>query len=192
MLRRRSNEFENEIQEGFAAVREHTGAWLYWVNPPVVPCGVRGKMPVFAMTGPAMFDLGGWTHQDFSKTQAIGVELKSTKKYKSNLPIIGLDKKGSGLQYHQIEALAALHREGHIAGVLWNNGGSIGVLKGEAINAAFIDYMTSVTVEEAGGRPAKGSRSISWSKFNMVIGTGPEAWYLENFHIGLVSQGESE
>lgn len=182
MLRRRSNHFENYAQEGFAAIRELTGTWLFWVNPPVVPCGTRGNMPIFAMTGTAMFDLGGWTHQDYAaEKQAIGVELKSTKRYKSNLPIIGLDKKGSGLQYHQIEALAALHREGHMAGVLWNNGGSIGVIKGEVINAAFIDYLTSVEVEKNGGRPAKGARSISWAKFSTVIGTSPEAWFLESF-----------
>jgi len=183
VLRRRSNEFENDVQEGFVAIREKTGAWLHWVNPPVTPCGVRGNMPIFAMTGTALYDLAGWTHQDFATPQSIGVELKQSSKYKASLPIIGPNKKGSGLQYHQLEGLAAMHREGHIAGLLWSNGGAIGVAKGEVLASAFYDYEVSRIAEEAGQRPTKGARSIRWDKFCMVIGEEPEAWYLECFHL---------
>ena len=183
MLRKRNNEFEDYIQEGFAAIREQTGAWLLWVNPPVVCCGMRGKMPIFAMVGTAPYDVGGWAHGDYMEPRAIGVELKESRKYKSSLPIIGLEKKGSGLQYHQIEALAALHREGHYAGVLWNNGGAIGFASGDVVASAFYDYEVSRIAEENGQRPVKGSRSISWSQFSVVIGETPDAWFLENLYV---------
>ena len=182
MLRKRSNQFENWIQGGFAEVRRSTGAWLVWINPPVTPIGLKGKMPIFAMTGSALFDLGGWTNAERAEPAFIGVELKETRQYHSSLPIIRRDRKGSGLQHHQIEALAGLHRDGHIAGLLYSNGGIIGWCGGEVLAAAYYEFEVSIAAEEMGKPPKKGARSIKWSQFSPVVGDQPHSWYTEMVH----------
>lgn len=182
-MKARANQFENYIQTGFDAIREKTGAYLLWVNPPVVPCGIRGRMPVFAMSGSAPFDLGGWTNEKFAQPRAIGVELKETRDQKVSLPIIGPERQGSGLQYHQLEALSALHRDGHISGLLWCNGGIIGYLSGEALAAAHYDFEVSLEVQKMGKKLTQGARSIRWDKFKIVQGDDPEDWYVEGFHV---------
>ena len=182
MLRKRSNEFENYIQTGFAAIRQTTGAWLHWVNPPVCPIGMRGKMPIFAMVGSALYDIGGWTDNTKARHAAIGIELKESGKYKNSIPIIKPEGKGSGVQYHQLEALAALHRDGGLAGLVWSNGGIIGYANGEVLASAFYDYEVSRVCEERGKPVTLGVRSISWKKFATVHGNAPESWWLEGFH----------
>jgi len=182
MLQKRSNPFEDYIQQGFAAIRAKTGAWLHWVNPAVRPIGLRGNMPVFAMVGSALYDIGGWTNENNAVHRAVGIELKASTKFKQNIPIIKPESKGSGVQYHQLEALAALHRDGGIAGLVWNNGGVIGYASGEVLAAAFYDYETSRVCEEMKRPITKGVRSLSWQKFATVEGTNHESWWLEGFH----------
>jgi hypothetical protein len=182
MPRKRSNKFEDWIQNGFAEVRKTTGAWLVWINPPVTPIGLKGKMPIFAMTGSALFDLGGWTNGNRAAKAFIGVELKETRQHHPSLPIIRRDRKGSGLQHHQIEALAGLHRDGHIAGLLWSNGGIVGWCDGEVLAAAYYEFEVSLAAEDMGKAPKKGARSISWQKFSPVMGDKPEDWYMEKVH----------
>jgi hypothetical protein len=112
----------------------------------------------------------------------LGVELKETGHFHSSMPIIRRDRKGSGLQHHQIEALAALHRDGHIAGLLWNNGGIIGYCAGDVIAASYYEFEVSLKAEEMGKTPKKGARSISWQKFSPIHGDDPADWYLEQIH----------
>jgi len=181
-MRKRGNQFENWIQNGFAAIRRDTGAWLVWINPPVTPIGLKGKMPIFAMTGSALFDLGGWTNGARAEKAFIGVELKETRQFSPSMPIIRRDRKGSGLQHHQLEALAGLHRDGHLAGLLWSNGGIVGFCGGETLAAAYYEFETSLVTEDLGKTPQKGTRSISWQKFSPVLGDQPDDWYKEKLH----------
>ena len=181
MLRKRANDFEDFVQRGFAAIREKTGAWLYWVNPPMVPTRFAGKCPLYAPTGSALYDIGGWTGPT-AVPQAIGFELKATGKFEKTLPIIAPGKKGGGLQYHQLEALAAMHRDGHMAGLLWNNAGIVGYCVGETLAAAFYDYEVSRASEEMNKKVQRGVRSLSWGKFTTVQADEPEAFYIEGFH----------
>lgn len=181
-MRKRSNQFESFIQEGFAEIRKTSGAWLFWINPPVVNIGLKGKMPIFCMTGSALFDLAGWTHADRAAPRMIGVELKESGRFQTSLSIVKRGRQGSGLQHHQIEALAALHRDGHIAGLLWNNGGVIGFCDGETIASAYYNFEVGLRAEEMGKAPTKGAKSIRWEAFSPVHGDKPEDWYLEKVH----------
>jgi hypothetical protein len=165
------NEFEKEYESHFPTIRTKTGAFLFRMYPPIRGTGMRGTMPVFVIVGRALFDVGGWYEVDddgLKRAVFIGVELKATKQRHPSLPIIGKDSHGSGLQAHQLEALASLHRNGGIAKVVYNNGGVIGVLDGEQIAKVFYDYGVSLAAERMGKKPAMGSRSIRWDMFRSL------------------------
>jgi hypothetical protein len=59
----------------------------------------------------------------------IAMEAKHNDKVKTSMPIAPPKKKGKkagdGLQYHQLEALAAVANNGGIARVVWRNGGLV-------------------------------------------------------------------
>lgn len=169
------NDFESALQDTFSDIRKTRGALLFWLYPPVRPTGLRGKCPVFVMTGQSMFDIGGWrtVKTDCGDVaQAVGVEVKATGEPKPSLPIVGPEQQASGLQFHQLEALASLHRDGGLTGVVWNNGGSVGVLRGDAVEERFLTYLASMENEKRGGSIPRGSRSISWNHFNVVPDSG--------------------
>jgi hypothetical protein len=146
-----ANQFEKDLEELFPSIRKKTGVFLYRLFPPSKCIGMRGTMPIFVQTGRALFDVAGWKPMVFEdlkglKTKAavaVGIELKSTKSAHTSLAIIGEDKNGSGLQAHQLEALASIARDGGIARVLWNNGGIVGVLDEEDLIAAYHAYGVS-------------------------------------------------
>lgn len=167
-------DFEKQFEAMFPIIRKKTGAFLHRLYPPVRGAGMRGTMPVFVIVGRATYDVGGWQplpvlfREGTKLAQAIGIELKANKQRHSSMPIIGKDGHGSGLQAHQLESLAALHRDGGVARVLWNNGGVIGVLEGPMIAKTFYDYGVSVEVEKLGKKPAFGSRSVRWDAFRSL------------------------
>lgn len=171
-----ANHFEKEIEDLFPAIRKRTGAFLFRLYPPTRCVGMRGSMPVFVQTGRALFDVAGWlpaVFEDLKKLKnpaaiTIGIELKSTTSAHTSLAIIGEDGRGSGLQAHQLEALAAVHRDGGIAKLVWNNGGIVGMLDGDGLEAAFFHYGVSLQAERARKNIAKGSRSISWKMFRVI------------------------
>jgi hypothetical protein len=51
--------------------------------------------------------------------QMVGAELKSTSKHEASLSIVKPKCDGSGLEFHQLDALALLARMGGIARVVW-------------------------------------------------------------------------
>jgi hypothetical protein len=170
-----ANQFEKDFEAKFPIIRKRTGAYLYRLWPPMRIAGMRGSMPSFVQVGRALFDVAGWhPRKDMvdglqqRSAIAIGIELKDTKDRHSSLRIVGDDGSGSGIQAHQLEALAAVHRDGGIARVLWSNGGQVGVLDGEEIVAAHFTYGVSVQAEKMRKKPALGSRSIPWSLFREV------------------------
>ena len=175
------DDFEKEFDETFPTILKKTGAFLYWLHPPTRCAGMRGSQPVFVITGRALFDVAGWRpvkpEPDLAPVAAaIGIEVKRNGDHHTSMRIIGEDGRGSGLQAHQLEALASLHRSGGIARVLWNNGGEIGVLDGEVIADVFMTYGVSVQAEKMRKSFAKGSRSIAWNLFRKIdLTANPES-----------------
>lgn len=177
-------EFEKRVESKFSLIRQRSKAFLFWLFPPTRCVGMRGTCPVHVIVGRALFDIAGWipTSGDFfGEAEAVpplpsdqraaitvGIEVKENGDWHTSMRIIAEDGSGSGLQAHQLEALAAVHRDGGIARVLWSNGGQIGVLGGEEIAAAWFNYGVSVQAEKMRKEPAKGSRSIPWSLFTVI------------------------
>jgi len=126
---------------------------------PTAPAPRRGQRArgLRVLSGQAPFDLYGWTCKC---AQAVGVELKSTAKKERRLPIVGEGKKGSGIQKHQLDALASLAGCGGVARIVWSNGGEIGVLSND-------DILQAQALYAEGGR---GTRSIPWGWFRAAEG----------------------
>jgi len=160
------NEFEREVGKTFQQYRDARVASLVFLHPPMRVGGMMGKQPCFVQTGKAPFDVAG-IYYDKAGT-AIGLELKQTADHETSLPIVGPDKKGNGLQYHQLAALVEVHQAGGVALALWNNGGEVGLLTGDAIQLAKIQYDASLKAEQAGKEITRGSRSILWGMFKPV------------------------
>lgn len=161
------NQFEEDIFETFKTIRQRDGHYLLVLYPPTRMSGVRGKCPMYVRTDTSLFDVAGWTSDSCT---FIGVELKETNRYSPSLPIIKSTSHGSGLQQHQLEALASVQRDGGHAGVVWRNGGMVGICSGPKIQERFLTYMESRLVEENGQTPKKGARSIPWSMFTTLKG----------------------
>jgi len=173
-----ANDFEKDFEEKFTIIRKCTGAFLFRLYPPTRCVGMNGKMPSFVQCGRALFDVAGWMGERTSingRACFIGIEQKATKQRHPSMAIIGADANGSGLQAHQLESLAALHRDGGIARVMWCNGGVVGVLDGDEIARTFFDYGVSLAAQKLGKKPAKGSRSIPWALFR-TINLDEEPW----------------
>jgi hypothetical protein len=166
-----ANQFELDFEEKFPSIRKKCKAFLYRLYPKMRCIGMRGTMPAWILVGRALFDVAGWlpvTLDGQTVAQNIGIELKDTKQRHTSLKIVGADGSGSGVQAHQLEALAAVHRDGGVACILWSNGGITGVLDGQYIRKSFYDYGVSLQAEKMGKTPAKGARSIPWSLFREV------------------------
>lgn len=171
------DEFEQAFFDTFPQIRKETGVNLFPLYPPVRSVGSKGRSPIFVATGQSYFDVAGWmpcTHETQTFARTIGIELKRSTNRLTALPIRKPGTPGWGLKLHQLEALAALSRDGGLAAVLWCNAGEIGVCKGEALEQAFIDYLAAHKAEEAGRVAARGSRSLSWNCFDTVDITDPK------------------
>lgn len=178
------NEFEKELAERIPRIRKACGAFLYRLEPKMRCAGTRGTMPIFILVGRALYDFAGWgpakitgtitfagqTREvvDLPLAITVGMELKDTKQRHPSMRIVGADGSGGGIQAHQLEALAAVHRDGGIARLVWNNGGVVGVLDGDELAHVFHTYGVSLQVEKMGKTPAKGARSIPWSLFRQI------------------------
>lgn len=160
------NHFEKLIDGTFKSYRDTKIASLVFLHAPMRIAGMMRTVPCFIQSGKAPFDVGGFFYDKFGTV--IGAELKETQDHETSLPIVGPDKKGNGLQYHQLSALVDVHQAGGLALVLWSNGGEVGVLTGDAIAVAKLQYDTSMKVEAIGKSFAKGSRSILWGHFKLV------------------------
>lgn len=160
------NDFERFIEKTFQMYRDAKMANLLFLHPPMRVAGMLGHVPCFVQAGKAPFDIAG-IYYDEAGT-GIGAELKETKDHEHSLAIVGPGKKGSGLQYHQLASLVEVHNSGGIALLLWSNGGEIGLLRGEDIVLAKVQYDASLKAQEMKRTPAKGARSILWGRFSRV------------------------
>lgn len=160
------NDFEKEIGETFQAYRDAKVAHLHFLYPPMRAAGMHGHIPCWVQTGKAPYDVAGFFYDKCGTS--IGAELKHTKDHENRLPIVGPEKKGNGLQYHQLTGLVDLHDAGGTAMLLWNNGGEIGRLDGEAIFLVKLQYDTMLKAAANRKEVASGSKSIPWGMFQPV------------------------
>lgn len=162
------NAFEKQIAQTFETYKTEGIAVLYFLYPPMRPAGRLGPMPCYVPTknGKAPYDVTGYFMGH--PAVAIGAELKETRDHDNRLPIVGPDKSGNGLQYHQLTGLVDLYNAGGHAMLLWNNGGQVGRIDGSALATVLLDYDSSLKAEKAGKEIAKGSRSIVWDRFKKV------------------------
>jgi hypothetical protein len=156
------NAFERQIGNTFKDYREAGVAILWTLYPPMRAAGMHGRMPCYVPSGKAPYDVAGYYLTPDGTS--IGAELKETAEHEHSLQMVPPDKKGSGLQYHQLVALDTLHAAGGVALILWNNGGEIGLLDGAGIALTRIMYEASLKSRN----PAKGTRSIKWGMFKPV------------------------
>ena len=158
--------FENEIKYSFSAYEATGIAMLRMLPVPTAPAPKKYRNPQLrVLCGNSPFDVGGWT---FDGARYIGAELKATAKYKPSLPIVPAGRDGSGIQEHQLKALADLSSCGGLAFVVWNNGGEVGVIDLRQIVATWAVFLASKHMEEAGKTVLRGSRSIKWGVFQPV------------------------
>lgn len=170
------NHFEKLIGETFQAYRQAKIANLMFLHPPMRIAGMHGNVPCYVQAGKAPYDLGGFFYD--SNATHIGVELKESKDPAPSLAIVGPEKKGSGIQYHQLTALVDLHLSGGIALLLWSRAGQTAVLTGDMLHAVKIAYDASLKAERMNKTVAKGARSIRWETFKIVklAPTGHPLW----------------
>jgi hypothetical protein len=159
-------EFEKTILKTFKSYRDAGIAQLTLMWPPMRMAGLKGRVPCFVQVGTAPYDVVG--HYLTGAATHIGVELKETRERETSIAIVGPGKKGSGLQWHQLVGLVQLHQAGGVALLVWDNGGEVGVLTGDQLHLAMVQYETSMKAEKSKRTPAKGSRSILWGHFTPV------------------------
>jgi penicillin-binding protein-related factor A (putative recombinase) len=113
--------FEKELDHTFDSLMRSEGvAFLARMSEPTAPSPRLGKFGR-VLSGTAPYDFYGM----MKGGKHIAMEAKHNDKRKASLPIIGYKKKGSGLQFHQLEALANVALHGGIARVVWCNGGVV-------------------------------------------------------------------
>lgn len=167
-----ANQFEKEIEETFQDYMDARLAYVFKLNPPMRIAGMMRKVPCFVQSGKAPYDVAGFFYN--ASATAIGVELKQTRNREPSIKILGPDQKGGGVQYHQLEGLVALHKQGGSASLLWNNAGEIGRLDGAELVLVKQDF----DVARKSKNPAKGAKSIGWERFKAIRmgATGKPLW----------------
>lgn len=168
--------FEKVMEKSFAEYSSTAVAYLQFLHPRMRMAGYLGKAPAFVQVAKAPFDVDGYY---LDSARFIACEIKETAERKHSLAIISPNKKGSGLQYHQLEALVNAHNAGALAVVVWNNGGDIGIVDGTRLRAAKAAMDTSLKAQAEGyPNTAKGSRSILFGNFTPVTlnGAGVPLW----------------
>jgi hypothetical protein len=184
--RKLGNEFEQRVAASFPAYAAAGRAFLDFMPVPTVPCHQRmNGLPLWIRKGKAPYDVYGFAPTTIEGAtfvmparrlhgsgpitiaQMIGAECKATDAPKDSLPIRqDGEGGGSGLQEHQLQALALLATNGGRAFVLWDNGGEYGRIGNDQILYAAGVYTASRQSEARGkGRGANGSRSIRWEQF---------------------------
>jgi hypothetical protein len=122
-------DWEDELGHSFdALIRSEGVAKIAKMPEPTAPMVMHGKF-VRVLCGKAPYDFYG----NMRGGQHIAMEAKHNDKRKTSMPIVAKKKKSSGLQEHQLDALAAAAESGCIARIVWNNGGVVMVLGNEQI-----------------------------------------------------------
>lgn len=167
--------FEKVMETSFAEYHTSKTAFLQFLSPRMRMAGYIGNQPGFVQVGKAPYDLDGFY---LNGGLYIACEIKENGDRHESMKIIPPKKKGSGLQYHQLEALVYAYEAGAIACVVWNNAGEIGIIDGSRLKAAKSSIDTSLKAEKMGLPNQKGLRSILWGNFTPVKtnGKGVPLW----------------
>ena len=162
-------DFERDIAATFKGYADGNIARLAMMPVPMAPtgfkCGSSGKYrPTYSPKGKAPFDVYGYLLHD---GRFIGAELKSSKR-EASLPIVKPGRSDPGIQFHQLDALAAVALAHGIARIVWHNGGDVGILTEDDIVTAWQVYEQALTSERADRDAPQGSKSIKWERFTPV------------------------
>ena len=157
------NAFERLIQDTFQSYREAGIAIMATLPVPMRPSGARNPQgaPYWLPAGNSPFDVYGWV---MHSGVFIGAELKSTHR-RTSLAIRPPGKKGSGVYWHQLDALKNLASCGGWARLLWCNDGEIRVMTNEGIVNAWMSASTAIVHIKNDRKPEKGLLSIRWQDF---------------------------
>ena len=166
--RAKGRQFEAEVEATFPAYRAGGFAHLMRMPVPTVPTGTQTKHgPVMRLSGSAPFDVVGYT---LDTGKMIGAELKESARTKTSLRIVGPGLSGSGVQWHQLEALYGLHYAGGHAYLLWSNGGLVGRIAGDELAEAYerAERAFSGRSEKVGQKsiPFKDLTRVAWTEIS--------------------------
>ena len=141
-------DFEKTLEATFDSIRIKEDVALIAAMPVPTAPSFAGGRSVRVLKGKAPFDYYGL----FKGGRFLGMEAKSTSKVKKSLAIVGPMRRGSGLQWHQLEALATVARNDGVARIVWNNGGLIMNMGNRAILLAHDIYNLAVDSDSKEGR----------------------------------------
>jgi hypothetical protein len=160
-------ESEKTVEKSFDEYRSMGLAELNFVFPRMRPCGKSGTgMLLWVQVAKAPFDVAGYMMEG-GKT--VACEIKENSERTTAMTIVDAGKKGTGLQYHQLAALVAVHKAGGYACVVWDNGGEWGLLDGQRLTHAKAAFDTAKKAKEEGyPRASRGSFSILWGNFQRI------------------------
>lgn len=160
----RGSDFEKSIGKGLKAYAAAGVAQMDFMPVPTAPAGVRSKSgaQLRVLKGKAPFDVYGFTLD--GDAHFVGCELKDSKR-EARLPLVGMGKKGNGVQFHQMSALASVAKNRGIARLVWCNGGEVGVLDNTGILQVWEIFLDADASTQSGRTPARGSKSIAWERF---------------------------
>jgi penicillin-binding protein-related factor A (putative recombinase) len=128
--------FEKELDHTFDSLMRSEGvAFLARMSEPTAPSPRLGKFGR-VLSGTAPYDFYGM----MKGGKHIAMEAKHNDNRKASLPIIGEKRKGSGLQWHQLQALAHVSEHGGIARIVWDNGGVVMAIGNDKIMAVQRSY----------------------------------------------------
>lgn len=166
---------EKLIEKSFDEYRTSGTAQLFIMYPKMRAAGMLRNIPAWIQVAKAPFDVAGY-YMKYGRF--IGVEIKENADRRTSLKIIPPDKKGTGLQYHQLEALVNVHLAGGLAGVVWDNGGEWLWIDGSRLKAAKARMDQSLRAEKLGYPNERGARSIVVGEFAPVKtnGVGIPLW----------------
>jgi penicillin-binding protein-related factor A (putative recombinase) len=129
-------DWEDELGHSFdALIRSEGVAKIAKMPVPTAPRFIRGVM-ARVLCGTAPYDFYGYMRGG----QHIAMEAKHNDKRKTSMPIVAKKKKSSGLQEHQLDALAAAAESGCIARLVWRNGGVVMAIGNDKIMAVQRSY----------------------------------------------------
>jgi len=157
--------FEKEIERSFEGYSRGHVARLDFMPTPVRQIGMRDGVPMYVRTGKAPFDVYGYRLRD---AVMIGAELKANSHPQTSLALVGPEASGSGVQFHQLDALAGLAQAGGMARLVWDNGGEILVLTSAGIVTAWQAFTQALTSERSNRTAQPGAKSIKPENFTPV------------------------
>jgi len=147
-MKNQGRAFESELEATFDSIRIKEDVAIIAAMPVPTAPSFAGGRSVRVLKGKAPFDYYGM----FKGGRFLGMEAKATSKVKKSLAIVGPMRRGSGLQWHQLESLATVARNDGVARIVWCNGGLIMNMGNRGILLAHEVYNAAVESDNKEGR----------------------------------------